>query len=157
VTALKSKEEFFEQVNLQATKIERLFGQKPVTFRNTELIYSDKIGDMVAEMGYQTMLTEGAKHILGWKNPNFMYCNALNPKLKLLLKNFQLSDDIAFRFSNRAWEDWPLTVEKYVHWLDQTDADQEVINLFMDYETFGEHQWPETGIFEFLKALPLIN
>ncbi len=154
LSALKSKDEFFNQVKIQSEKIERLFGQKPVCFRNTELIYSDKIGEMVAEMGFETMLTEGAKHILGWKSPNYMYCNAINPKLKLLLKNYQLSDDIAFRFSNHQWGDFPLTTEKFVDWLNNVDQSQEVINLFMDYETFGEHQWQETGIFEFMKALP---
>jgi len=152
--ALKSKDEFHRQVTQQSEKIEKLFGQKPKTFRNTELIYSDHIGEMVAEMGFNTMLTEGAKHVLGWKSPNFMYCNSINPKLKILLKNFQLSDDIAFRFSQTSWDQWPLTTEKYVDWLNSVDYKQECVNLFMDYETFGEHQWPETGIFEFLKALP---
>ena len=152
--ALKSKEEFASQVRQQSEKIERLFGQKPITFRNTELIYSDEIGAMVADMGYDTMLTEGAKHVLGWKSPNYMYCNAINPKLKLLLKNFRLSDDIAFRFSQQSWEEWPMTAEKFVDWLNAFDDKEEVVNLFMDYETFGEHQWPETGIFDFMRALP---
>ncbi|HPF92290.1 MAG TPA: glycoside hydrolase family 57 protein [Tenuifilaceae bacterium] len=154
LSALKSPSEFEKQVQAQAEKIEQLFGQKPTTFRNTELIYSDEIGAMVAKMGYKAMLTEGAKHIMGWKSSNYLYTNAINPKLKLLLKNFQLSDDIAFRFSNTAWEEWPLTTEKYVHWLNSIDPKDEIINLFMDYETFGEHQWAETGIFDFLKALP---
>ena len=154
LSALKSKEEFFRQVNVQRQMIREYLGQEPVTFRNTELIYSDEIGAMVAELGFNTMLTEGAKHILGWKSPNFLYCNAINPKLKVLLKNFQLSDDIAFRFSERSWAEWPLTTEKYVDWLNMIDKKQEVLNLFMDYETFGEHQWPETGIFDFMKALP---
>jgi alpha-amylase len=109
---------------------------------------------MVADMGYKAMLTEGAKHVLGWKSPNYLYCNAINPKLKLLLKNFKLSDDIAFRFSNKGWPEYPLTAEKYVSWMNQAPDGEEVINLFMDYETFGEHQWKETGIFDFLKALP---
>ena len=154
LSALKSREEFVTQVESQRNKIEQLFGVKPKTFRNTELIYSDHIGEMVADMGFETMLTEGAKHVLGWKSPNYMYCNAINPKLKLLLKNFQLSDDIAFRFSQRSWESWPLTTEKFVDWLNQIDQNQEVVNLFMDYETFGEHQWSETGIFDFMRALP---
>ncbi len=134
--------------------IKENFGQVPKVFRNTELIYSDDIGATVASMGYKAMLTEGAKHVLGWKSPNYLYCNAINPKLKLLLKNFKLSDDIAFRFSNQGWEGFPLTAEKYVNWLNETPAEEEVINLFMDYETFGEHQWRETGIFNFLEALP---
>jgi alpha-amylase len=154
LSSLKSKSEFFHQVNEQRQKIKQLFGQEPVTFRNTELIYSDGIGEMVAELGFKTMLTEGAKHILGWKSPNFMYCNAINPKLKLLLKNFQMSDDIAFRFSQQSWESWPLTAEKYVDWLNAIQPNEETVNLFMDYETFGEHQWKETGIFNFMKALP---
>lgn len=154
LSALKSKEEFFDQVNIQRNMVKELLGQDPKTFRNTELIYSDGIGEMVAELGFETMLTEGAKHILGWKSPNYLYCNAINPKLKVLLKNFRLSDDIAFRFSQHTWDGFPLTTEKYVDWLNTVDAAQETINLFMDYETFGEHQWPETGIFEFMRALP---
>lgn len=154
LSALISKEEFVSQVEAHDEKINKLFGVKPVTFRNTELIYSDQIGEMVADMGFRTMLTEGARHVLGWKSPNYMYCNAINPKLKLLLKNFQLSDDIAFRFSQHSWQEWPLTSEKFAGWLNEIDPEQEVVNLFMDYETFGEHQWPETGIFEFMKALP---
>jgi alpha-amylase len=154
LAALKSKKEFFRQVKLHTQKIEKHFGQKPSVFRNTELIYSDEIGAMVGEMGYEAMLTEGAKQILGWKSPNFIYQNAIDPKVKLLLKNYQLSDDIAFRFSNQGWEEWPLTTDKYVDWLNEVPAEEEVVNLFMDYETFGEHQWAETGIFDFMKALP---
>jgi len=151
---LKGKEEFARQVLAHKSLIKEHFGQEPEVFRNTELVYSDEIGSMVAGMGYKAMLTEGAKHVLGWKSPNFLYCNAINPKLKLLLKNFKLSDDIAFRFSNKGWPEYPLTADKYVEWLNQTPKNEEVINLFMDYETFGEHQWEETGIFEFMKALP---
>ena len=154
LSSLKGKKEFERQVKAHKTLIKENFGQVPKVFRNTELIYSDEIGAMVASMGYKAMLTEGAKHVLGWKSPNYLYCNAINPKLKLLLKNFKLSDDIAFRFSNQGWEDYPLTAEKYVNWLNETPAEEEVINLFMDYETFGEHQWEETGIFEFIEALP---
>jgi alpha-amylase len=154
LSSLKSKTEFTEQVNKHRAMIREYFGQEPTTFRNTELIYSDGIGEMVAEMGFKTQLTEGAKHILGWKSPNFIYCNAINPKLKILLKNYQLSDDIAFRFSERGWSEWPLTAEKFVDWLNAVDPKQEVVNLFMDYETFGEHQWRETGIFDFMRALP---
>ena len=154
LSSLKNKDEFFEQVNAHKQKIEKLFGVNPETFRNTELIYSDGIGEMVSEMGFRTMLTEGAKHVLGWKSPNYLYCNAINPKLKLLLKNFRLSDDIAFRFSQQSWDAWPLTTEKFVGWLNEIDPAEEVVNLFMDYETFGEHQWVETGIFDFMKHLP---
>lgn len=154
LSSLKGKKEFERQVKAHKALIKENFGQVPKVFRNTELIYSDDIGAMVASMGYKAMLTEGAKHVLGWKSPNYLYCNAINPKLKLLLKNFKLSDDIAFRFSNQGWEGFPLTAEKYVSWLNETPAEEEVINLFMDYETFGEHQWRETGIFNFLEALP---
>ena len=154
LVALKNDEEFRRQVAEHTAKIEKHFGQTPTVFRNTELIYSDDIGVKVAEMGYEAMLTEGAKHILGWKSPNYIYCNAVNPKLKLLLKNFKLSDDIAFRFSDQGWKEYPLTTEKFTAWLNQLEKGEETVNLFMDYETFGEHQWEETGIFEFLKALP---
>lgn len=154
LSALKSKTEFFEQVQAQSKRIQQLFGQTPVTFRNTELIYSDGIGEMVSEMGYGTILTEGADHVLGWKSSNYVYANAINPKLKVLLKNYRLSDDIAFRFSNKGWADWPLTTEKYINWLNSINPNEEIVNLFMDYETFGEHQWAETGIFEFMRALP---
>ncbi len=152
--SLKSKDEFIAQVEMNRKRIKELIGAETRAFRNTELIYSDGIGEMVAEMGFETMLTEGARHILGWKSPNYLYCNAINPKLKLLLKNFRLSDDIAFRFSQQSWSEWPLTTEKFVDWLNAVDPQQQVVNLFMDYETFGEHQWPETGIFDFLRALP---
>lgn len=154
LASLGNKEEFYRQVDLHRQKIESLFGVKPVTFRNTELIYSDRIGEMVADMGFHTMMTEGAKHILGWKSPNFMYCNNINPKLKVLLRNFRLSDDLTFRFSNPEWSEWPLTADKFVKWLNAIDAKEEVVNLFLDYETIGEHQWKETGIFDFFKHLP---
>jgi alpha-amylase len=154
LSALKGRTEFERQVNAHRELMKASFGQEPVVFRNTELIYSDAIGAMVADMGFKAMLTEGAKHVLGWKSPNYLYCNAINPKLKLLLKNFKLSDDIAFRFSNKQWPEYPLTAEKFVKWLNGTPKNEEVINLFMDYETFGEHQWAETGIFDFLRALP---
>jgi alpha-amylase len=154
LVALKDADEFKRQVLMHAQAIEELFGQKPTVLRNTELIYSDSLGEMVASMGFKAMLTEGAKHILGWKSPNFLYCNAINPRLKVLLRNYVLSDDIAFRFSNKDWSQWPLTADKYVDWLNQIDGKDEVVNLFMDYETFGEHQWRETGIFEFMEALP---
>lgn len=154
LSALRPEDVFDYQVNRHRRKVKELFGLQPKIFRNTELIYSDEIGEKVAKLGYEGMLTEGARHIMGWKSPNYLYCNAINPKLKLLLKNFKLSDDIAFRFSNSAWEEYPLTAEKYVAWLNAIDPNEEVVNLFMDYETFGEHQWKETGIFDFMRALP---
>lgn len=154
LASLKGKEEFKRQVEVHRDLIKEHFGQNPKIFRNTELVYSDEIGTMVADMGFKAMITEGAKHVLGWKSPNFLYCNAINPKLKLLLKNFKLSDDIAFRFSNKGWDEYPLTAEKFVDWLNQIPENEEVVNLFMDYETFGEHQWAETGIFDFMEAIP---
>lgn len=154
LASLADEKEFNTQVKQHAELMKKLLGYTPVSFRNTELIYSDKIGDMVARMGYTTMLTEGAKHILGWKSPNYVYTNSLNPKLRLLLKNFRLSDDIAFRFSDRSWGEWPLTAEKYTGWLTEAVKNEDVINLFMDYETLGEHQPEDTGIFAFMRSLP---
>lgn len=152
LACLVDETEFKHQVKRHSDLMKELFGVKPVTFRNTELVYSDEIGEMVANMGYTTMLTEGARHILGWKSPDYVYTNSINPKLKLLLKNFRLSDDIAFRFSDRSWDQWPLTADKYASWLN--NADGEIVNLFMDYETLGEHQGAETGIFDFFASLP---
>ncbi len=152
LACLMDEKEFRQQVKRHTALMKSLFGVKPVTFRNTELIYSDEIGEMVAGMGYTTMLTEGARHILGWKSPNYVYTNSVNPKLKLLLKNFRLSDDIAFRFSDRDWDQWPLTADKFAGWLN--NADGEIVNLFMDYETLGEHQGADTGIFDFFSSLP---
>jgi len=149
LVSLKNKETFVEEVNAHAALIKETFGVTPTAFRNTELIYSDEIGSWVAEMGYKAMLTEGARHILGWKSPNFLYCNSINPRLKLLLRNYRLSDDLSFRFSNHSWSEYPLTAEKYISWIKNTDQNEELVNIFMDYETFGEHQRKETGIFEF--------
>ena len=154
LSALKSPEEFKKQVERQAKKIEKLFGQKPKVFRNTELIYSNHIGWMVNQMGYKTMVTEGADKVLDWRSPNYLYQNEHVPELKLLLKNYKLSDDIAFRFSQSSWDAWPLTADKYVDWLNSISWTEEIVNLFMDYETFGEHQWHETGIFDFMYHLP---
>lgn len=154
LSALKSREEFERQIHSQVKMVQELFGKTPTVFRNTELIYSDEISDIIHEMGYKAMLSEGAKHIMGWRSPNYLYTSASSPKLKLLLKNFTLSDDIAFRFSNQGWDEWPLTTEKYVQWMKDLNPHEEVINLFMDYETFGEHQWADTGIFEFMRKLP---
>jgi len=154
LAALVNEDEFRRQVGEHTAMIMTEFGQTPTVFRNTELVYSDSIGETVASMGYRAMLAEGAKHVLGWKSPNYIYANALDQKLKLLLRNYKLSDDIAFRFSNRGWNEWPLTVDKYVGWLNAAGNEGDVINLFMDYETFGEHQWAESGIFDFMKLLP---
>ncbi len=154
LASLVNREEFVRQVEQHKKALKDHFGVVPRVFRNTELIYSDEIGAMVADMGFEGILTEGAKHVLGWKSPNYLYCNAINPRLKVLLKNFKMSDDIAFRFSDQNWEEWPLTAEKFAGWLQDIPPEEEVVGLFMDYETFGEHQWEETGIFDFLEALP---
>ena len=152
LASLASESEFMHQVVKHSGKIEQLFGKAPVTFRNTELIYSDSIGAQVYNLGFKTMLTEGARHILGWKSPDYVYSCFSEPKLKLLLRNSSLSDDIAFRFSNRGWSDWPLTAEKFIGWIKESEGD--IVNLFMDYETFGEHQSADSGIFDFMRALP---
>lgn len=152
LSSLHSVEEFKHEVKLHSAMLKEEFGVKPTAFRNTELIYSDDIAAAVEAMGFKTMLAEGARHILGWKSPNFVYTDAKDNKLRLLLRNYKLSDDIAFRFSNEGWEEWPLTAEKFAGWVAAETGD--VVNLFMDYETFGEHQKAATGIFDFMKALP---
>ena len=152
LSSLYSVDEFKQEVKLHTQMLKAEFGVKPTAFRNTELIYSDDIAKAVEGMGFKTMLAEGAKHILGWKSPNFVYTDAVDNKLRLLLRNYKLSDDIAFRFSNEGWPEWPLTADKYAGWVAEENGD--VINLFMDYETFGEHQKTSTGIFDFMKALP---
>jgi alpha-amylase len=154
LASLKSRSQFEQQVNIHREMMKTYLGVETTSFRNTEMIYSDQIGAWIGEMGFKSMLTEGAKHILGWKSPNFLYCNAINPRLKVLLRNFVLSDDIAFRFSNKSWSAWPLTADKYASWLSKLAPKSELINIFLDYETFGEHNWKETGIFDFLKHLP---
>ena len=152
LSSLYSVDEFKQEVKLHTQMLKSEFGVKPTAFRNTELIYSDDIAKAVENMGFKTMLAEGAKHILGWKSPNFVYTDAVDNKLHLLLRNYKLSDDIAFRFSNEGWPEWPLTADKFAGWVAQENGD--VVNLFMDYETFGEHQKAATGIFDFMKALP---
>jgi len=152
LVSLKDATLFADQVKQHDERIFGLFGHKPRVFRNTEMVYSDEIGQRIAKMGFTAMLTEGAKHVLGWKSPNFMYVNAINPRLKVLMRNFKLSDDIAFRFSNQNWAEYPLTADKYVNWLEKLNAKEEVVNLFLNYEAFGDRQSEETGIFNFLEA-----
>lgn len=154
LASLYDPEEFRNQVRQHSERIEVLFDQKPTVVRNTELIYSDEIGDMVYAMGYNKMITEGAKHILGWKSPNYIYQSPSQPKLKLLLKNSRFSDDITYRFSNYSWNEYPLTAEKFISWIANTPPEEPVFNLFMNYETLGNIQPAYTGIFEFFKALP---
>ncbi|MBS3130916.1 glycoside hydrolase family 57 protein [Candidatus Woesearchaeota archaeon] len=151
---LYSKDEFREQVALHRKKIKSLFNFEPKVFRNTELIYNNELGNFVEGMGYRGILAEGADHVLGWRSPNFVYKVQGSKNMKLLLKNYKLSDDIAFRFSEKSWKEYPLTVEKYAQWVNANNGNGNVINLFMDYETFGEHQWSQSGIFRFLESLP---
>jgi alpha-amylase len=144
-------DEFEDQVKMHRQMIRRIFNYKPKVFRNTEAIYDNRIARKIADLGYKGIITEGAEKILGWRSPNFLY-KPMNANLKVLLRNYKLSDDVGFRFSARNWPGFPLTADKYANWMSNSYGD--VINLFMDYETFGEHQWVETGIFEFLKHLP---
>jgi alpha-amylase len=149
-----SKKEFIRQVGKHHDKIKEHFNQSPQVFRNTELIYNNEIANFVSGLGYKGILCEGIDQILGDRSPNFLYNPPFNKDIKCLLKNYKLSDDIAFRFSNQGWNEWPLTTSKFVDWVHQMNDHADTINLFMDYETFGEHQGAETGIFEFLEHLP---
>ncbi len=149
-----SKSEFEKQVGLHAQKIMDVFGVKPTSFRNTELSYNNDLAQWADEAGYRAIITEGWDPVLGWKSPNYIYKPTNTHNIRLLMKNYKLSDDIAFRFSNKDWAEYPLTADKFCHWAYESDHGGDVVNLFMDYETFGEHQWADTGVFEFLKALP---
>lgn len=164
---LYSKREFTEQVDLHTRRIQGLFGQTPRVFRNTELIYSNELARHLADMKdaageprFLGAVCEGVDRLLGYRSPNYLYAPPGEPRARdgrpfaLLLKNYRLSDDIAFRFSNRGWAEWPLSAEKFAGWVNQINGDGFLCNLFMDYETFGEHQWEDTGIFRFLDALP---
>lgn len=147
------KEEFKEQVRLHNRTVKELFGQSPRVLRNTEFIYNNGIARCAEELGYDGIYAEGIERILsGWRSPNYLYRPMGCKKIRLLLRNYKLSDDIGYRFGARWWPEWPLTAEKYAAWLSSCDG--EVINLCMDYETFGEHQWDDTGIFWFMNALP---
>src|SRR3989344_2158916 len=151
---LFSKQEFKEQLKMHRSVIRKLFHQTPRVFRNTELIYNNELANYVQNLGYKAILSEGADHILQWRSPNFIYTPKTAPKIKLLLKNYKLSDDIAFRFSQQSWSDYPLTAPKYASWINAINGNGNLVNLFLDYETFGEHQWDTTGIFDFLEQLP---
>ena len=151
---LYSREEFAEQIRLHQQKVERLFGQRSRVFRNTELIYNNDLAAYIEDLGFNGIICEGADHILGYRSPNYVYQPPNAPRIKVLLKNYRLSDDIAFRFSNRGWVEWPLTAEKFARWVDQVNGNGYTVNLFMDYETLGEHQWADTGIFDFIRHLP---
>ena len=144
-------DEFEDQVKMHNMMMKRIFNYNPKVFRNTEAIYDNRIAKKIDEMGYKGIITEGTEKILGWRSPNFLY-KPVNSDLKVLMRNYTLSDDVGFRFSTRNWPGFPLTAEKYANWMSSTQGD--LINLFMDYETFGEHHWTETGIFNFLTHLP---
>ena len=154
LSSLIDPEEFKIQVEEHDKKIESLFGFKPKVFRNTELIYSDELATQIQAMGFDGVVMEGAKHLLGWKSPNFVYQSASNPKLKLLLRNSRFSEDMATRFSNYSWNEYPLTADKYMRWIAETPKEEEVFNLFMNYEVLGNFQKKSSGIFDFMKALP---
>ncbi len=147
------REEFEIQVRMHREKVEKLFGQTPTSFRNTELSYNNDLAFWADQAGYKAILSEGWDPVLGWRSPNFVYRPAFTDNIRLLTKNYKLSDDIAFRFSNKGWSEHPLTTDKFMAWANNA-WEQPLLNLFMDYETFGEHQWENTGIFEFLEHLP---
>lgn len=154
LASLFDPEEFVQQTQVLCDKLHSLFGVKPKVFRNTELIYSDEIAPQIQAMGFKGCLTEGAKHILGWKSPDYVYSAASAPKLKLLLKNDRFSDDIAVRFSDPSWDAFPLNADTYINWIASTPADEQIVNLCLNMETFGTMHPASTGIFQFLEALP---
>ncbi|MBL8121493.1 glycoside hydrolase family 57 protein [Candidatus Saccharibacteria bacterium] len=148
-----NRDEFEMQVQMHRDIVQRLFGVNTTSFRNTELSYNNDLAYWADKAGYKAILSEGWDPVLGWRSPNFLYRPAHSENIKLLTKNYKLSDDIAFRFSNRQWSEFPLTVDKFIDWT-KNSWDQPLVNLFMDYETFGEHQWEDSGIFDFLEHLP---
>jgi alpha-amylase len=149
-----SREEFEAQVQMHRERVQAVFGQTPTVFRNTELSYNNELAKWADNAGYKGIITEGWDPILQWRSPNFTYKPVHTQNIRLLMKNYRLSDDVAFRFGDKNWSEWPLTADKFAHWLGAVGDNAQVFNLFMDYETFGEHQWEDSGIFDFLKALP---
>ncbi len=154
LASLEDPEEFMREVNAHDNLIFRLFGKKPSVFANTELIYDDDIAMLVSAMGFRTCLTDGAKHVLGWKSPNYVYRAVTAPSVKLLLTNDKLADDISLNFNNPEWDEYPLTADKYVNWIASLPEEEQVVNLYMSMDTFGSFLPASTGIFEFMKALP---
>ncbi|MDR2679805.1 MAG: glycoside hydrolase family 57 protein [Tannerella sp.] len=154
LSSLGDSDEFRTQVRMHTEKIRSLFGVTPKVFRNTELIYSDDLSEIVYDMGFRGMLTEGAKHVLGWKSPNYMYASAIRPELKLLLKNDRFSEDLSLRFADYSWTEYPLTADKYMSWIESTAEAEKIINIFLNYEVLGSLHSSSTGIFDFFKALP---
>ncbi|MDE6793302.1 MAG: glycoside hydrolase family 57 protein [Muribaculaceae bacterium] len=154
LSSLEDPEEFMREVKQHSDLIKRLFGLTPKVFANTELIYDDEIATLIAAMGFKTILTEGAKHILGWKSPDYVYSAISAPNVKLLLTNDKLADDIARNFNNPSWDEYPLTADKYVDWIASLPENEQVVNLYLSMDTFGTFLPKDTGIFEFMKALP---
>lgn len=154
LASIGDPEEFKAQVRMHTEKVKALFGVEPKVFRNTELIYSDDISELVYELGFEGMLTEGAKHVLGWKSPNYVYASAIRPQLKLLLKNDRFSEDLSIRFDDHSWKEYPLTADKYISAISATAEGEKIINAFMNYEVLGSMHAADTGIFDFFKALP---
>lgn len=154
LASIGDPEEFKTQVRMHTEKVKALFGVEPKVFRNTELIYSDDISELVYELGFEGMLTEGAKHVLGWKSPNYVYASAIRPQLKLLLKNDRFSEDLSIRFDDHSWKEYPLTADKYISAISATAEGEKIINAFMNYEVLGSMHAADTGIFDFFKALP---
>ncbi len=147
-----SKFEFEKQVKMHEEVLYRYFGVKPVVFRNTELAYNNDLGRWASEAGYKAVLTEGWDPVLNWRSSHYLYAPMGAPNTALFLKDYRLSDDVAFRFSSRQWTEWPLTPEKYRGWVDALPEEEKLVNLFMDFETFGEHQWADAGIFDFAES-----
>lgn len=154
LSSLSYEDSFREEVGLMRKKIKDYFGQEPKIFRNSSLIYDNEIGGIVADMGFKGMLVEGAKHVLGWKSPHYLYHCTDNPNLKLLIRDFKLSDDISLRFSNSDWSEYPLFADKYIGWIADLPANEQVINIFMELSALGIYQPLSSNILEFLKALP---
>ncbi len=155
LSSLYNEEEFYKQIERHSLLLDTIFNFKPSVFRNTELIYDDRIAKMISKLGFKGIITEGSDKFLKGKSPNWVY-NIPKTNTKLLLKNYHLSDDIAFRFSNTSWAEYPLTPSKFAYFLGSSSSNDQVVNLFMDYETFGEHQWKDTGIFDFLREFPSV-
>lgn len=154
LSSMFNDKEFELQVKKHSAKIVELFGKKPTAFRNAELIYSDEMAEKISKLGYNTILIEGAKHILGWKSPNYVYGHPYLPKVRLLTRNFTMSNHIPFQFSDTSWSEYPLTADKFTQWIADAPAEEEIFNIWLGYEAFGIIQKNYTGIFEFLKALP---
>lgn len=154
LSSVYDEEGFVSEVKRQSKKIKQLFGKTPTVFANTNMIYSDEIGSMVAAMGYKGVLTEGAKHVLGWKSSHYLYNSSCNPNLSILFRDFKLSDDISLRFSNPDWNEYPLFADRYIGWIDALPQEEQIVNIFMDLSALGVAQPLSSNILEFMKALP---